>query len=59
MADQIETTKNVAYIVSGSDSDEATASKVVMYFVLQPGDIEPGDTASRQSHVYAQIITRS
>jgi hypothetical protein len=57
MADQIETTKSVSYVVTGSDSDEASASKVVLYLILVPGQLAEGDRG--QGHVHTQLITRS
>lgn len=57
MAAQIESSKVVQYVAIGSDN--ASASKVTMWLILEPGEIEPGDTATRQSHVSSQIIRRS
>ena len=58
MADQVETTKVVKYVLTGPNSDDASVSKVVMYLLLEPGDIVAGDTTS-QGHVHAQILRRS
>lgn len=55
---QIEAPKVVSYVLTGSDANEISVSKVVMYLLLEPGDIEAGDTATRQSHVHAQRIRR-
>jgi hypothetical protein len=57
MAAQIETTKSVAYVVTGSDSDEASVTKVVMYMILVPGQLAEGERG--QGHVHTQLITRS
>lgn len=54
---QIETTKVVKYVVIGANDDEIAVSKVVAYLILEPGEIEAGDT-SRQGHVHAQVIRR-
>jgi hypothetical protein len=59
MAAQIEVPKVVQYVATGSDSNEASASKVVAYLILVPGEIEAGeDTSNRQGHVHTQIIRR-
>ena len=57
MADQVEAPKLVKYVVTGSDADEASVTKVTLYLVLVPGEGE--DDSNRQGHVYSQIITRS
>jgi hypothetical protein len=57
MAAQVEVPKSVAYVVTGSDGDEASASKVVAYLILVPGEIAEGDRG--QGHVHTQLITRS
>jgi hypothetical protein len=57
MANQVEVPKSVAYVVTGSDGDEASASKVVAYLILIPGEIAEGDRG--QGHVHTQLITRS
>jgi hypothetical protein len=57
MAAQIETTKSVAYVVTGSDSDEASVTKVVMYMILVPGQLAEGERG--QGHDHTQLITRS
>lgn len=57
MANQIEAPKVVQYVATGSDSDEAAASKVVAYFILVPGDSGP-DLSNRQGHVRSQIVRR-
>lgn len=58
MAAQIETSKVVQYVVIGSADDSSSASKVTMWLILEPGEIEAGDT-TRQGHVSSQIIRRS
>lgn len=58
MADQIEATKLVKYVLIGPENDELSVSKVVMYLLLEPGEIVAGDT-TRQGHVHAQVIRRS
>lgn len=58
MADQIETTKVVKYVLTGPNADDVAVSKVVMYLLLEPGEIVAGDT-TRQGHVHAQILRRS
>lgn len=57
MANQIEAPKVVQYVLTGANADEIAASKVVMYLVLEPGEIVDGST--RQSHVSVQILRRS
>lgn len=54
---QVETSKSVAYAISGNASTDIAASKVVAYMILVPGEIEAGDT-TRQGHVHAQVIRR-
>lgn len=54
---QVEATKVVAYVATGSTGAEAASSKVVAYMILTPGTIEAGDT-SRQGHVHTQILRR-
>jgi hypothetical protein len=57
---QIEVSKLVPYVVTGSSTDEVTVSKLVAYFVVVPGESEGGDDDSgRQGHVHAQILRRS
>jgi hypothetical protein len=57
MANQAQVTKSVAHVMTGS-SGAASASKVVAYMILTPGDIV-ADDSNRQGHVYSKIIVRS
>jgi len=59
MADQLETTKVVQYVLTGPDANELSATKVVMYLLLEPGEIAPGDLSAGQGHIHAQVIRRS
>lgn len=54
---QIEVTKLVPYVITGSNDDEIAVSKVVAYLILEPGTIEAGDT-TRQSHINAFVKRR-
>lgn len=54
---QIEVTKLPSFVAIGSDGDEASASKVVMYVLLTPGD-PTGEEPTRQVHIYTQKIRR-
>jgi hypothetical protein len=58
MADQVETPKVVGYSITGPTANDASATKVVAYMILVPGEIAAGDT-TRQGHVHAQILRRS
>lgn len=57
MANQVEVTKSVAHVVTGSPADNVAVSKVVMYLILVPGESGP-DTSNKQGHVHTQIIRR-
>jgi hypothetical protein len=54
---QIEVTKVVPYAMLGVTAGNISASKVVAYARLRPGD-SGVDDSNRQGHVYAQKIRR-
>lgn len=54
---QIEVTKSVAYVATGSPADSATVPKVVAYMVLVPGE-SGADDSNKQGHVHPQILRR-
>lgn len=56
MANRAEVSKSVAFAVVGAPTLIASASKVVAYAILEPGESE--DTSNRQGHVYTRIIRR-
>lgn len=57
---QLQVPKSNATILLGSDGDEISAPKVMLYLILEPGTPEAGeDSGGRQGHVHAQILRRS
>ncbi len=54
---QIEVSKITQFAVIGTESNEASVSKLVMFVLLSPGD-PTGETPARQTHVYSQKIRR-
>lgn len=56
---QIEGTKVISFVVTGPNADEASATKVLLHLILEPGESEAGESAVRQGYVHAQILRRS
>lgn len=57
---QVQVPKVVPYVAIGPNSDEVSASKVLAYFLVVPGESEGGeDTSGRQGHIHTQILRRS
>jgi hypothetical protein len=60
MADQIEVSKVTSFAAVGPPAGHISASKVVMFVVLEPGDDGSGgaDISTRQGFCYGQRVGR-